>query len=71
MSRKNVSFLLLAAAMVLAILGAATLIPFPSTMSSDLGYNALCPFAPWSTIALLFVAAVCWVMRNHINSKPQ
>ena len=51
-------------------MGAATLMPYPAKMSSDLGYNAFCPFAPWSTITLLFLASVCWVMRRHINAKP-
>jgi hypothetical protein len=37
---------------------------------SDLGYRTLCPFAPWSTITLLFLAGLAWVVRKHINSQP-
>jgi hypothetical protein len=71
MSRQTLSFLLLSVAIVLAILAASTLLPLPSSKLSDLGYYALCSFAPWSTLALLFAAAVCWVMRQHILSKPE
>jgi hypothetical protein len=37
---------------------------------SDLGYRTLCPFAPWSTVTLLFLAGLAWVVRQHINSQP-
>jgi hypothetical protein len=71
MSRKTVSLLLLSAAIVMVVLAAATLMPFPASMVSDLGYNALCPLAPWSTLALLIVGGICWAMRQHINRSPQ
>src|SRR5579863_10339502 len=61
MSRPTLSFLFLASAVVFAVLAAATVIPFPSSMMSDLGYYTLCPFAPWSTLMLLFVAGISWV----------
>jgi hypothetical protein len=38
-------------------------------MMSDLGYYTLCPFAPWSTLMLLLVAGISWVLRGHITAK--
>ncbi len=70
MSRKNLSFALLATAIVMVVMAAATLLPLPSSKISDLGYYALCPFAPWSTLALLLVAGICWVVRQYIDSRP-
>lgn len=69
MSRQNLSFLFLATAVVFAVLAAATVIPFPSSMISDLGYYTLCPFAPWSTLMLLLVAGIAWVLRGHMDAK--
>ena len=54
---------------VFAVLAVATVIPFPSSMISDLGYYTLCPFAPWSTLMLLFAAGIGWVLRGHIETK--
>jgi hypothetical protein len=71
MSRKNISFSFLAIAIAMAVLALATLMPFPSNKISDLGYTALCPFAPWSTLCLLFVAGVCWVIRQYVESRPK
>ena len=70
MSRETLSLLLLVAAILLAVAAAATLVPFPSPMISDMGYHTLCPFAPWSTLTLLFLAGVGWVVRQHVNSQP-
>jgi hypothetical protein len=39
-------------------------------MVSDLGYYTLCPFAPWSTLTLLLLGGLCWVLRRHIESLP-
>jgi hypothetical protein len=69
MSRERLSSLLLASTILFAALGAATLVPFPNPMISDLGYHTLCPFAPWSTLTLLFVAGLSWVVRQHINAQ--
>lgn len=70
MSRKSLSFLLLAVAIVLAALGVATLLPYSSALQSDLGYYTLCPFAPWSTLTLLVLAGLSWLVRRHINAQP-
>ena len=71
MSRKNVSFAFLAGSVVMAVLALITLMPFPSNKISDLGYAALCPFAPWSTLALALAAGLCWVLRQYIESRPE
>jgi hypothetical protein len=70
MSRQTLSFLLLAGAIVFLALAVATLLPASSSVISDLGYYTFCPFAPWSTLALLFFAGVGWVVRRHINTQP-
>jgi hypothetical protein len=70
MSRQSQSNLLLALAILLAALAAATLVPYSSSMISDLGYYTLCPFAPWSTLTLLLGAGVAWVLRKYIDGQP-
>lgn len=70
MSRKTISALLLAAAILLALGAAVTLVPSSSLTISDLGYHTLCPFAPWSTLTLLFLAGLAWVVRQHIDRQP-
>jgi hypothetical protein len=70
MSRKNQSSLLLAITTLLVALAAATLVPYSSSMISDLGYYTLCPFAPWSTLTLLLGAGVAWVLRKYIDGQP-
>ncbi len=71
MSGKTLSTLLLAAAVVFATLAAVTLIPFSTSMISDLGYHALCPFAPWSTFALLLFGGAAWILRRYLDSNPR
>jgi hypothetical protein len=70
MSRQALSSLLLASAILLAVLAAVTLLPSSSLMISDLGYFTLCPFAPWSTLTLLVLAGIAWVVRRHIDAQP-
>ena len=69
MSRQTLSSLLLVCAILLAIGAAVTLLPSSALTISDLGYRTLCPFAPWSTVTLLFLAGLAWVVRKHINSQ--
>ena len=69
MSRQNLSRILLAAAVVLLILAVTTMLPYSSSMISDLGYYTVCPFAPWSTLALLLGAGVTWVLRKYIDGQ--
>lgn len=68
MSRQSLSFLLLASAVVFLALAIATLLPFPTTTTSDLGYHALCPFAPWSTLMLLFLGGIGWALHRHVKT---
>jgi hypothetical protein len=70
MSRQALTSLLLASAILLAVLAAVTLLPSSSLMISDLGYYTFCPFAPWSTLTLLFLAGMAWVVRRHIAAQP-
>jgi hypothetical protein len=70
MSRQTLTTLLLAATILFLILAAATLVPSSAPVISDLGYATFCPFAPWSTFALLFFAGLGWVIRRHVNSQP-
>lgn len=70
MFRQVQSNLLLAVAILFAALAAATLLPHSSSMISDLGYYTLCPFAPWSTLALLLLAGVSWVLRRYVQGQP-
>lgn len=65
MPRQTVSALFLTTAILFAVLAAATLIPAASGDLSDLGYYALCPFAPWSTLILLFCGGICWMLHKH------
>ena len=69
MSRENLSSLLLALSLLLLVLGAVTLIPYNSPVVSDLGYHTLCPFAPWSTLTLLFLAWLSKVIRQYIDTR--
>jgi hypothetical protein len=69
MSRQTLSGLLLAGTIVLLVLAVATLVPSSAPMTSDLGYATFCPFAPWSTLTLLFFAGLGWVVRNHVNRQ--
>ena len=72
MSRQTLSTLLFTAAIVLAVLAAATILPgSPRYVLSDLGYHTFCPFAPWSTLALLGLAGTAWVVRNYIDAQPR
>jgi hypothetical protein len=70
MSRSTLSFLLLAVSILLAAAAVVTLIPHTSRTVSDLGYYTLCPFAPWSTLTLLFFGGLAWFVRAHINALP-
>jgi MprA protease rhombosortase-interaction domain-containing protein len=69
MSRQTLSFLFLASAIVFLVLAIVTLLPFPSSTISDLGYQALCPFAPWSTLMLLLLGGIGWALRRHVKAQ--
>ncbi|HVV43641.1 MAG TPA: hypothetical protein VHC72_00500 [Bryobacteraceae bacterium] len=69
MPRQTLSALLLAVAIVFFVLAAATLVPSSASLTSDLGYATFCPFAPWSTLALLFFGWLSWAIRKHVDSQ--
>jgi hypothetical protein len=69
-SRKTLAALLLACAVIALILAAATLLPSSAPVISDLGYSTWCPFAPWSTLTLLFLGGLAWVVRSYIQKQP-
>ncbi len=71
MTRENLSSLLLASIVILLILAAATVTPWSNAMVSDLGYHTLCPFAPYSTLTLLFFAGLGWVVRRYAAALPE
>jgi biotin transporter BioY len=70
MSRQTLTATLLAGVIVFLVLAAATLVPSAAPKISDLGYSTFCPFAPWSTLALLFFAGLSWAIRRHVDSQP-
>jgi hypothetical protein len=51
------------------VLALVTLLPSSAPKISDLGYSTLCPFAPWSTLTLLFFSGLSWVVRQHVNAQ--
>ena len=71
MSGQTLSSLLLAASVALLAGALVTLLPYSSRMVSELGYYTLCPFAPYSTLTLLFFAGLAWVVRGHINAQSK
>jgi hypothetical protein len=70
LSRQTLSAVLLASTILFLILAMATLLPSSALKISDLGYSTFCPFAPWSTLTLLFFAGLSWVIRQHVNAQP-
>ena len=57
MTRKPPSLALTSLVYLFAVLALWTLVPLPpASRINDLGYRSACPFAPWSSLALLVVA---------------
>jgi len=71
MSRQTLMSVLLAFTIVLLVLAAATLVPSTAPKVSDLGYSTFCPFAPYSTLTLLFFGGLGWMIRQHISKLPE
>ena len=55
---------------VFAGLAVLTLLPLPASKANDLGYVSACPFAPWSSLALLLVAGLLWAVRQYLLTLP-
>ncbi len=71
MSRQNLSKLLYIFAIAMVVGAVVTVIPYSALTVSDLGYRTLCTFAPWSTITLMVLGGLAWVIRRHIDHLPE
>lgn len=69
MSRDQVANSLTGVALLFAMAALLTLIPFSAAKMNDIGYHSMCPFAPWSSLALLVVAGVVWVIRGYVLTR--
>ena len=69
MSDKTRNTALLILICILAGLAIWTLLPWGASKPNDLGYVSFCPFAPWSTLALLVVAGVIWAIRQYLVTR--
>ena len=57
--------------MLLVCSAILTLIPWSGGKPNDLHYVSLCPFAPWSTLALLMAAGLVWAVRGYLNASSE
>jgi hypothetical protein len=69
MSKDVRNAILLAIVIVLVGLAVFTLLPFSASKANDLGYVSTCPFAPWSTLAILLAAGVIWAIRQYLMTR--
>lgn len=67
--QKPSSTILLGLVALFVGLAVLTLLPFTAPKANDLGYMSMCPFAPWSTLALLLVAGVIWAIRQYLITR--
>ena len=65
---KRTLLILIWALVALAII---TMLPYSAYKTNDLGYYSVCSFAPWSALALLFVAGVLWAIRSYLSTRAQ
>lgn len=72
MSAKTRNTALAVVMYIFAGLAVWTLLPLPpAAKANDLGYAGACPFAPWSTLALLVVAGLIWAVRAYLITLPE
>lgn len=69
MPRQTLIALTLAAAGLLVVLAAVTLVPVSIGPINDLGYHSLCPFAPYSSLALLVPAGIALLLRYYLKAQ--
>jgi len=70
MTQKPPNVLLTGLMYLFAALALWTLLPFPpASRPNDFGYASACPFAPWSTLALLVVAGAAWAVRQYLRTR--
>ena len=68
--RSGMVFTLLLLVWIFAGSALITLLPLGNTKANDFGYVSACPFAPWSTLALLIVAGLIWAVRQYLMTLP-
>ena len=71
MTQENRNKALLGLIIILVGLAVWTMLPFSASKANDLGYVSTCPFAPWSTLALLLVAGVIWAIRQYFLTRVE
>ncbi len=70
MTKKSPNAVLTGLMYLFAALALWTLLPLPpASRVNDLGYASTCPFAPWSTLALLVVAGGIWAVRQYLLTR--
>ncbi|HTA71187.1 MAG TPA: hypothetical protein VK776_23035 [Bryobacteraceae bacterium] len=69
--QKPSNTILFGLALFFAGLAVLTLLPFTAPRKNDLSYMSMCPFAPWSTLALLLVAGVIWAIRQYLITRAE
>ena len=70
MSPKTTHTLLTGTLYFFAALAGWTLLPLPpAARPNDFGYVSACPFAPWSTLALLVIAGLAWAIRQYLVTR--
>jgi hypothetical protein len=69
MSRQTLITLTLAAAGLFVVLAAVTLVPVSTGPINDLRYHSLCPFAPYSSLALLVPAGIALLLRYYMKAQ--
>lgn len=69
MSKDVRNTVLLALIIILIGLAVFTLLPLSASKINDLGYVSTCPFAPWSTLALLVAAGAIWAIRQYLMTR--
>jgi hypothetical protein len=65
--KRNTSLLVLVVLFLAA--AAMTVVPHSASRINDLGYSSVCPFAPWSTLALLLLAGLVWSVRQYLRGR--
>ena len=57
--RKGLEVLAVVGAFVWLVAAGATLIPDPTQQVNRISYHSTCPYAPWSSLVLIGLAAGC------------
>jgi hypothetical protein len=69
MSKDIRNAILLALVIIFVGMAVWTLLPLSAPKANDLGYVSACPFAPWSSLALLLAAGVVWAVRQYLMTR--